>query len=94
MPPDGQRGSALYGAAYRVVFERLAPDHCDVAVWPQFNARAEVLRKWAESQTQLTRQAYELAIDDIVARAATRVENVRRALVISSVYGTIAKPPV
>ena len=94
MPPDGQRGSVLYGAAYRVVFERLNPDNCQISDWPRLTARAEVLRKWIAGQDQPMRQAYEFAIDDVIERAASRVENVRRALLITSVYQKIDKPPV
>jgi hypothetical protein len=84
----------LYGAAYKVVFERLNPDGCGTAEWPALCSTAEVLRKWAETQEPQLREVYERAIDDNVERALGRVENMRRAFRMNEVYPDLPKPPV
>jgi hypothetical protein len=85
---------ALYGAAYKVVYERLSPDNCNRESWPALCATAEVLSTWAAAQEQPLRQCYERAIADVVERASACVENQRRGVRLAAVYDDIPKPPV
>lgn len=85
---------AYYGAAYRVVLERLNPDGCGPDEWPHVVGRAEVLRTWAALQEQPVRAAYERAITDVVKRAAARIENANRGLRMAALYEQIPKPPL
>jgi hypothetical protein len=91
----------LYGAAFKVVYERLNPDACGPSEWPKLCATAEVMRTWAREQEPAVRRAYERAIDGedprypgMMQRAAARVENVRRGVIMTDAYNSIAKPPV
>jgi hypothetical protein len=87
---------ALYGAAFRVVFERVGnPDQC--ASGEQLAVLSRVVadvRAWAPSQAPDVARAYERAAVDVLERAKTVVENTRRALLMMALYGTIPKPPL
>ena len=85
---------ALYGAAYKVVFERLAPDAVDPGTWSTLEASARAISEWAASlEDEQLREVYIRAIDDVVERGAGVVENTRRSLRMISLYSEIPKPP-
>ena len=85
---------ALYGAAYKVAFERLAPDAVDPGTWSALEATAHSMREWAANlEDEQLREVYARAIDDVVERGAGVVENTRRSLRMISLYSEIPKPP-
>jgi hypothetical protein len=87
-------GKVLYGAAYKVLYERLDPDGCvdDDRHLALVAATGEVLA-WAATQAQDVRDAYRKAAKDVVARAETTLENNRRARQMTAAMRTMPKPP-
>ena len=85
---------ALYGAAYKVAYERLAPEAVNPGTWPTLEATANSMREWIASLEDLKlREIYYRALDDVVRLGADTVENTRRALRMVSLYNEIPKPP-
>jgi hypothetical protein len=87
-------GQVLYGAAYKVLYERLDPDGCvDDARHSVLLIEADGVLKWAASQSLGVREAYRRAAKAIVTRAETTLENNRRARQMTAAMQTLPRPP-
>lgn len=86
---------ALYGAAYRVVFERCNPDAC-VSEEDRLRIQqiAVYITSWASEQPRHVRDAYLRATPEIVKRAVDRLENIKRASQMIEAMKGLPVPPV
>ena len=85
---------ALYGAAYKVMFERCDPDSCatpDQLATVQFSVDRVLV--WASTQLAEVAAAYLRAAPEIVKRASDRVENNLRAIQMTAVLSQLPQPP-
>lgn len=86
---------ALWGAAYRVVFERVGnPHNCkapeELVVLSQTIAD---IRAWSRDLEPAHARAYERAAVAVLSEAKTMVENTLRAQRMMTLYATLPKPP-
>lgn len=85
---------ALYGAAYRVVFERCNPDACvSEENLLRIQQIAANITSWASRQPRHARDAYLRATPEIVKRAVDRLENVKRAGQMIEALKDLPVPP-
>lgn len=85
---------ALYGAAYRVVFELVGnPDNCATPELLAVLGRTVLdVRAWSRTQDAPVARAYERACVDVLERAKTVVENTLRYQHMMTLYATIPRP--
>ena len=85
---------ALYGAAWKVLYERLDPDGC--VSREKLTSTMTVMAKiasWVETQPSEIRAAYDRAKVDIMKRANDVLENNERATQMADVFAALPKPP-
>ena len=85
---------ALYGAAWKVLYERLDPDGCvsREKMASAMTAMAKIA-SWVETQPSEIRAAYDRAKVDIMKRANDVLENNERATQMAVVFAALPKPP-
>lgn len=86
---------AIYGAAYRVIFERLGNwQNCTTAEQlVAVSASVAAIREWSRSQESGVARAYERAAVLYLGEARKMVENTQRAQRMQALYATIPRPP-
>lgn len=84
----------MFGAAYRVVFERVNPDACnDQRARIAIACKITMMAEWVKLQPEPVAQAYTRAFGEIEKRADAVLENNLRHQQQIEAYGVIAKPP-
>lgn len=85
---------ALYGAAWKVCYERLDPDGCSTPELRSVLAgKAGAIREWSATQAPDVKFAYGRAAADVATRADQVLENNERARRMSVAFAAIPRPP-
>lgn len=91
IPPE----DVLYGAAYRVLFERADPDSTTTRErMTVVSAILDGVITWAADQPADVSLAYLRAVGDIGKRAEDTLENNERARQMHEAMNTLPRPPV
>jgi len=88
------QSDVLYGAAYRVVFDRLDPDGCcTTELLSAVLIESARIAEWARTQEPTVASAYLRALPEIETRARDVHENNQRHLALTGAFEAIPKPP-
>jgi hypothetical protein len=92
---DLRHEDVLYGAAYRILFEKFDPRNCVTKLHlDAIDNISVIVANWAEKQDKEIQIAYIKAVKDVRKEAADRFENHERAIAMAMMIKKIPYPPI